>query len=458
MPKGVRGKRHPKSGQSARPKSGQPTRPRSRRKVRTAKHNKRRLPRGSAAVGSPFRDPWSDLFARIPLLHDAIVWFAPGPAASIFGVETPFRQWSPRQKAALKSVWTQIVNGTAPSLSFEPPVILSVNSGGDLFSTELTEAMAWRYFLYYTAQSLAVESQRLVSWSLREYSRVDLVFLLNSSSLFYYSSALGRYFVVSEHPSLPGHGASQPGDPVRTFEMVNARALVGADADTTVYRVLDWCRSNLEHFGGLSTPQNFQAYWGYPGWPPIDRVLRGTSHPQEGFAHWTAGCWGTTGFLRHILRTVNIPVELETVDGHALPHFRLPRRGGAPKDIYLSHGDDPYGLDWVCTPPVPISKLPIDETRFDTWFGSNAVLPPGGSNVGRATAELAVQFLSNFLLRLHCDDLVAGRNHAQSWVVDPQYGGLGLYYSVLELENMQLWTRMDAKIASLGGCLNVPPP
>ena len=318
--------------------------------------------------------------------------------------------------------------------------------------------MAWRYFLYYVAQSLAVETERLVPWSLRDYSRRDLIFLLDSSSLFYYSSALDRYLVVSEHPTLVGHGASQPGDPVRTLEMVKALSLVGADADSTVYRVLDWCGSNLVHFGGPSTPQNFQAYWGYPGWPPIDRVLRGTSHPQEGFAHWTAGCWGTTGFLRHILRTMNIPAELETVDGHALPHFHLLRRGGASKDIYLSHGDDPYNSEWICTPPVPISKLPIDETLFETWFGSNALLPPGGSNVGRATVELAIQFLSNLLLRLHCDDLAAGRNHAQSWVMDPQYGGLGLFYSVVELENMQLWARLDAKIASLGGCLNVPPP
>jgi hypothetical protein len=106
---------------------------------------------------------------------------------------------------------------------------------------------------------------------------------------------------------------------------------------------------------------------------------------------------------------------------------------------------------------VPISELPITATEFTTWFGPGATMPPAGTNVGRQTVELAIEFLSDPLLRYHCEDMTAGRGHAQSRVVDPNFGGLGRFYSVLELEAQGLWPRLDAKLALIGGCGNVPP-
>jgi hypothetical protein len=384
------------------------------------------------------------------------VWRRPGTASQVTGVPTPYSQWSKSEQSELAQTWDSIVQRNFPPLSFTPQVTLNLNTSGELFSTELTPQRAWSYYLAYVAQCLAVEYRQLVPWSLRQYGPADLAWMLDSESLFHYSSGWQQYGVISQHPILQNLGASQPGDPVRTYEMLDTLSLIGNDQRQTIERMLDWCRSNLTHYYGSDAPANLDAHWQYQGWPPIDRVLNGTTHPQWGFAHWTAGCWGTTGFLRNTLRTLNIPVSLEPRDGHALPHFHLPRSGGVSQDLYLSHGDDPYNWGWISTPPVPITALPIDDPQFQSWFGPNATLPPGGTNVGRQTSELSIQYLSNYLLRLHCADIAAGRGPAQSQVFDPQYGGLGRYYTVAQLQAMNLWTNLDAKIVALGGCANVP--
>lgn len=399
------------------------------------------------------------LIAAHPILQSAIVWRAPGPPEEVNGVPTPYSQWTKAEQAELAATVGDIVKGRPLGLSATPAVGLTLHTAGDLFSTTLTPALAWKYFLGYVAQSLAVEQQGAVSWSFDDYAAGQLLWLFDSKSLFHYTSAGGVYFLPKEHSSLESEGAVQPGDPVRIAAAARAVGLPAPTRRETVERLLDWCRANLAHFYGAETPDNLNDHWGYSGWPPVERVFAGTTHPIYGFAHWTAGCWGTAGFLRNVLRTFNIAGSLETADGHALPRFRMPGSGstGMSRDLFLSHGDDPYNSLWRATPPVPIGELPIDATTYAAWFGGGGPVPPGGTNVARQTVELAIRYLSDPLLRAHCDDLAAGRGHAQSRVFDPQFTGLGLYYTVLELENLGLWTSLDAKLAAIGGCANVPP-
>lgn len=428
------------------PRDGLPKRPR--------KPKPRKPPRPR-----PKRSAFDRFLGRHPVLQSAIVWRAPGPPAEVNGVPTPFSQWTKAEKAELGGVWNDILKGRSLGLSATPAVQLTLNNAGEVFSTRLPPAQAWRYFLGYVAQSLAVEHQGAVAWSFDDYAAGQLVWLFDSKSLFHYSSTLGEYGTVKQHGLLESLGSVQPGDPARIGAAARALGFVGATRRETIERLLDWCRANLVHFYGAETPANLVDHWQYSGWPPVGRMLAGTTHPSYGFAHWTAGCWGTAGFLRHVLRTLNIAASLETADGHALPRFRLPGSGstGMSRDLFLSHGDDPYNSLWRATPPVPIAELPIDAATYANWFAGGAPLPPAGSNVGRQTVELAIRFLSDPLLRAHCDDLAAGRSHAQSRVYDPQVTGLGRYYTVLELDQLGLWTRLDARLAAIGGCANVPP-
>ena len=380
-----------------------------------------------------------------PAVASAIVWRAPGATN---GIPKPYPTWTPAEKNQLAQRFWQIRQGQFPGLSATPSVTTTLHLSGELFGAGLDPALAWEYFLGYVAQSLAVEIAGWVPWSITAYTPAELEALLDSRSLFEYVSGPAKHSILRAHNLLTDHGAATPGDPVRTFDFLRAGLIIGATRRETVERMLDWCRANLAHFNGTWDPANLQAYWQYQGWPPVERMLAGTTHPSDGFAHWTAGCWGTTGFLRAVLRTANAPVVLVDRCDHALPHFV---RDG----LYLSHGDDPYNSLARAKPPIPAGGLLIDAATFDAWFGATVPSSKVCDNIGRRVRELAVQYLPNELLRLHCADLAAGRSHAQSDVYTQT--GLNRDSTVSDLEAAGLWTRMDAKIAAFGGCGQIPP-
>jgi hypothetical protein len=68
--------------------------------------------------------------------------------------------------------------------------------------------------------------------------------------------------------------------------------------------------------------------------------------------------------------------------------------------------------------------------------------------------ELALRNLSNSLLHYYSEDQTAGRGHIDGEVFKQFFVGI---YSVAQLEAQNLWARMDAKLAALGGIGNVPP-
>ena len=154
---------------------------------------------------------------------------------------------------------------------------------------------------------------------------------------------------------------------------------------------------------------------------------------------------GTTGFLRALLRTVNIPVKLVTNAGHAPPWFMADAR-------FHSHGDDPYNALTRCTPPYPAGLLLIDQVKVDAWFGANVPAEDKDDCIGRRTRELALVHLPSYILHKHCEDIAANRGQAESEVFEV----FSRNYTVAQLDARDLWGKMDDKIASFGGCANVP--
>jgi hypothetical protein len=242
-----------------------------------------------------------------------------------------------------------------------------------------------------------------------------------------------------------------PAPPDYTFNFLKENGFVGPTQYETIERLLDWCRENLVHFSNRLEALNMEYQWQYRGFPPVSRIIEGTvnnspEHPDLTIKHRTAGCHGTNGFLKAVLRTVNIPVlhKFPPGSGHATPHFPTER-------MYLSHGDDPYNAWSRTTPPFAAGLLLIDQGTYETWFPDPPVGDPD-RNIGRQVFELNLSLLSNNLMNLHCVDIRYGRSHAESLV----YMTYSPYYSLAELEAMDLWTRLDEKIESLGGCGSIP--
>jgi hypothetical protein len=369
--------------------------------------------------------------AAHPTIASAMVWESSTGTAAYPG-------WPQARKDALRSAF--LAAWQRASIAIEDPPANQVSlANGQFPTTVLSEPTAWALYVAHVGLALATELGQWVPWSLTGYPADQLPLLLDSREMFSWSAAHSGYQVEFSK------GAVTPAPPNTVLSFLGTRGLIGHSRLDTVGRLLEWARANLIHFTGAFETANMEAQWQYRGLPPLSRVISGT--PTTGsptLRNRTGGCWGTAGFLRAVLRVINIPARLVRAGAHATSHFISEGR-------YLSHGDDPYNALTRCSPPYPARELLIDQARFDAWFGPAVPDAEKSRNVGRRPRELAIQYLPNYLLRNHCEDLAAGRSHAESHVVETLSN-----YTVAELEAAQLWQRMDAKIAGMGGCANVP--
>jgi hypothetical protein len=373
-------------------------------------------------------DEW---LAKHPEVRQRIFWQI--PATEMAGLR--YTQWSDGMKDDLRHAVATLFEGGSlgitdpPPLAYEPP---------EWAETRFAEPVAWSIFIGHVAQSIFCDASGYVSWSLGELESSELDVLFDGRSLFIWDAELGHY---------TSHWNVTPGDPAWVFKFLVANDLVGDSRVDTIHRFLGWACSHLMHFGGGHEVANHLDYWQYRGEAPVRRILEGTLHPNYDTyppRHWTAGCHGTVGLLRAVFRTANIPVEYIYMMGHAQPHW-------VHEDLYLSHGDDCYRHALEGHPPIPVSLLPIGQGLYDLWFGDEVDEITAQKNVGRRPAELAIEFLPDRLLRIHCQDLDAGNPPEESEV----YENLKHRWTLEQLKAEGLWWRMDEKLAAIGGCAAV---
>jgi hypothetical protein len=250
-------------------------------------------------------------------IKQAIIWRDPAPRS--------YTAWTASEQADLADAFNTIRSGGEVALPETVPA--TAPSPGALLS-RLRMEDAWQAYIAHLAQTLVVESCGWVDWSLPA-PGPSLRLLLDSDEMF--TATADGYEMQQDI-----HGRASHGDPTRVYRWLRDENLIASDQLTTVGRVLEWCRDNMKHYWNDATPDNMEDHWQYRGYPPVERIIAGTTYTPLGWnAHWTAGCRGTSGFLRLVLRTINVPATLVINCGHAQPYF--PTLGA-----YLSHGDDPY--------------------------------------------------------------------------------------------------------------------
>jgi hypothetical protein len=411
-----------------------------------------------------------------PHVADHIVWEMPNLLTPPSSVALPWAEWPDSYKQKLQDnfhlygKWNEVFSKwrkkwttsdfnpstvhyfKVPSTTIDadpwpvkdPPENLHIGDGW----TIMDSPAAFDLYIKHVAMILAVEIGHFVPWSILKYDRPSVRQLLDGRKTFKWQLGGPEFGGINK----TGHLLTTyvvPAPPTITASFLGIHRLIGKTPFNTIYLVLNWARSNLHHFAGgevASGKQLGEVYWQYKGTTPVSRMINGTEASEavggywsKGIHHWTAGCPGTTGFLREVLRVVNIPVQ-EIDVGHKLPHF-------TSVGLALSHGDDPYEL----APEIPIDELPISQSTFKAWFLDD---PNPTHNVSRRVAELTLQYLPLQLLDKRCLDISKGNtDHANSTVYLGYFTGV---YSVAELEALQLWEKMDEKINSLGGCQKIP--
>ena len=359
-----------------------------------------------------------------------------------------WRVWTPALREELRSMFQTVRNwrasgfGPWPGPAFdEPPVNREAPFLSDSeLRTVIDSDEARRRYLAQIAVMLASEIDAWVPWSLHDYIPDVLGELLRSG--------LDQYLPDSDDGSATdsvyhGHiisGGITPAHVATLYRFFLDEGIIAATPIDTIARLLEWCRDHMQHdytiLGGLSTRQHYEAFWHYWGYPPVSRIIEGTVVSDPAFPgapprSWTAGCTGTTRFLRSVLRVLNIPVReiiRPETGSHAVPYF-------ASEGLYLSHGDDPYSQDFS-TGDFTGRDLFLNTDQWMRWF------PPGsaGENVGRRTVELNLFRPSGFAVSAYCYD---------QWQRLPRDGGrvfewAGHYYTVAYLESSGFYARVAA--------------
>ncbi|MGA8261530.1 MAG: hypothetical protein WB783_15055 [Arenicellales bacterium] len=392
----------------------------------------------SPAVGVSTLDEWLRSHAAV---GSSIVWEDASGAH-----EWP--TWNAARKTKLDRAFAVARSGGAIPVKKVPHNAATLTDSEGVIEV-LAPADAWAYFASSVAQSLALETSEQLGWSVTTYDAARLAQLFDSRRMFsWVTSPVQGYEIIGGTA-----GNVTPAPPLYSLELARSRGMIGATGLVTIANAIEWIHEMFTHFPGGTDTANMVAVWQYRGLAPMVRTVEGTiSTSADGggtpwFGHWTAGCWGTTGFLIALLRAINLPVKLVTNAGHAQPWFMS-------DSVYLSHGDDPYnGLTWA-VPAVPPAEILTDEATFNAWFGPGVPDAQKAANIGRRTLDIAIQYLSNYILRDYCSDQAAMKSHANGQVA----AHFTQTYDVAYLESQQLWSRMDAKIAALGGCGDIPYP
>lgn len=348
---------------------------------------------------APNIDNWINSHSKV---RDAIQWqfqtsgspYDPQPQDFVSYVN-----WTATEKAALKQSFDTYWQAYCKNVPLQGDVGLqdpfvnvaeNINSDTNTAQTKITEQDMKALLLADIGHSLVLEIGDYVPWS---------VLGDDAQSLEIYFSSLGHGrrmvlnddFTVAEsgpitniHNWRVSYGRATPAPPAWTFNFLKSNGLIGNTRYQTIVNLLNWSRDNMIHFNGAYNFKRTEEIWQYRGHPPVSRVVSGTTDPQYGFEHWTAGCHGTGGWYRVVLRTANIPVQVPIACMHSQIYFRS-------EGLYLDHGDNPYtGYTNALWPP---EEALIDEATYIDWFGSNLDNQTTGcDNISRRPQELNEQY------------------------------------------------------------------
>ncbi len=392
----------------------------------------------SYVLSPPYVECWLSHNTNV---RDAIRWETSSGSVA-------FTSWTSSQRKdfreAFSAIWYWMKGGmvgTNPLLLANPPqnIVASTLADDDYPTTVISASDAWPLFVSTVAFSLVMELGAYVPWSMTADDAETLKTLFDSTRMFLYHSTTGGYEVSAVS------GRSLPASPTMTYQFLKNQGAMQSTRLGTLGGLMTWGRKYMDHFLDGYTASNAVAHWGYRGAPPAQRVMDGTFNTWEGgswFGNWTAGCHGTNGFMRSVMRVVNVAVFYTTADGHATPYFQS-------EYLYLSHGDDVYNALVKSIPPFAMTLLPISQSKYDSWFGAGVSSSALAANVGRSPVELAVNTYSKSLLDAYCSDVAAPRKTHETGTVAAIFAD---FYSVDFLEKTQLWQRLADEVTLLGGC------
>lgn len=296
--------------------------------------------------------------------------------------ELSYDDWSAEDKAALdeafQRAWYWLYVSTETTIlgteEFSMPLEcvycegrLITNPTFGPFSI-IPEALSKRAYIAYVAQSLALEAGSGLGWSILASPDAELHHFFNTRALMHRVGGTTEFFIGE-----PGGGGDarikyvgrvSPATPIYVYKWLVRNDILQSTQEATILALLQWMRTHAVHFYGSATYATMNEHWGYPSQTSAYHVMTGTIRDTELLPqHWTAGCHGTIGFLKSVLKAVNIPAQPIYTCGHAQMYFPT-------LDLYLDHGDNPYNATVINQPVKNISGILISPATYTARFSA----------------------------------------------------------------------------------------
>jgi len=350
-------------------------------------------------------------------------------------INLPYNQWNATQKTELywffekaRKDWLTVV---------DVPTALQDYNATSTITVLYTPRETWLLYLDNIATSLHLEIDDLVNWSVLAYSATELKMIFDANEFYIPLVNGSNKYAQIIRGAVYNTSVQEPGTYLRSF--MKEIGGIKTSRLATIGALLNWSK-DLYHFGGAIELSNMYNHWQYGSVLP-SRIINGTTVQNNNlFGHFTAGCHGTNAFLKIVLRALNIPVKIVlSQDRHSQAYFPT-------EALYMAHGDDPYNFFSRITPVISLENMLIDIPTYNSWFTGTAP-----KSVASGIVAFAIRNLSNNLIYQRAQEPV-NTPHSTSKV----YNLLKTFHTLQELETMQIWDRLDAKIDSLGGRSNIP--
>jgi len=328
------------------------------------------LTNNSRSEEIPFNMKDYNAILQNPKIAHSIIW-------NEGAIKVSYPGWTDAQKQQLADSIQRRENGDLPLIN-GPPSVLSLE--GSETST-ISRDDAWKIFLSFVAQSLWVEKNRIVPWSLADLNESELLLLFDASKIFWPSDryALSNWQFPANEVSFYTklHGGSLGNitawNPAIGYDFLTNSGMLKQSQEETLYALTSWMQARLNHTqpwhgdreGPFRGPVDREAEWGYTGNPLVDTIL----YPLPKRSHRLHGCGSNTGLYSYLLRAVNIPVEKAAI-GITIPSQSgvIPQGGHSHnRPIFptigktMVHADDPY--TWWFTPSI--NPMPPNEIFHD---------------------------------------------------------------------------------------------
>ncbi|HZR24066.1 MAG TPA: hypothetical protein VFA59_10790 [Vicinamibacterales bacterium] len=210
------------------------------------------------------------------------------------------------------------------------------------------------------AISLWVEANHAVGWSLFDASARAREDMIGFRHLFHIQN--GRYVWAERVKDLDPYWAFEfMTRPQRIPYLAAERTIAGSTPEDTVVGLIDRLRTLVHHAADdeMNAPK-----------PPARQIIDGNI---------TTGCWGTSGLIVTLLRSINIPASQVTHTLNGSTHSSVLFTGIGNKT--MTHGDDPYNQfllavlsrDLLIDNDAVWAAMSNDPEREHRWHAEKAV-------------------------------------------------------------------------------------